>query len=180
MPDGSVEAGRSAFLDRFGWRGGHADVWASFSDATTLQALVDALAAPWSGRGITHVAGIESRGFLLGGAVAVRLGAGFVAVRKPGGLLPGPKLTVTSQPDYRGSSHELRMQAVLGCQDVVLMVDDWAERGSQAAAVRELTRLSGATFAGLSLLVDQLEDPVRAQFGRVTSLVTAAELGDPG
>jgi adenine phosphoribosyltransferase len=174
----AIDVARSAFLEQFCWRDGHADVWASFADARTLRVLVEGLAAPWLGRGVTRVVGLESRGFLLGGAVAVQLGVGFVAVRKPGGLLPGTKLTTKARADYRGLSHELRMQAVLSPDDVVLLVDDWAERGSQAAAVRELIELSGATFAGLSILVDQLEDTVRVRLGRVTSLVKAAELGD--
>ncbi len=155
-------------------------MWASFADAATLQALIEGLAAPWHDRGITKVLGIESRGFLLGGAVAVRLKAGFVAIRKPGGLLPGPKLLTGAQPDYRGLAHELRMQAVLGPGDVVLLVDDWAERGSQAMASRELTELGGASFAGLSVIVDQLDDQMRIRLGHVTSLVRAVELGEAG
>ncbi len=70
-----------------------------------------------------------------GGATAVELGAGFVAIRKSGtGLLPGPKVRTTASPDYRGLRHGVRMQAVLVEGDAVLMVDDWAEQGSQAAA----------------------------------------------
>jgi adenine phosphoribosyltransferase len=153
-------------------------VWPVFADAAALGAVVEGLAAAWRDHGITHVVGVEARGFLLGGAVAVRLGAGFVAVRKPGGLLPGPKLTVTARRDYRGRAHELRMQHVLRSDDIVLLVDDWAERGSQAAAVRELVEQCGARLAGLSLMVDQLDAAARAQFDRVTCLVQADELGD--
>ena len=137
------------------------------------------LAAPWREAGITKVIGIESRGFLLGGAVAMRLGVGFQAVRKVGGLLPGSKLTVNCAPDYRGTSHLLRMQDVLDVNDVLLLVDDWAERGSQAVGVRQLVERSGSKFAGVSLMVDQLDDQTRAMLGRVTALVRAAELGDP-
>ena len=63
-----------------------------------------------------------------------------------------------SAPDYRSRSHLLRMQAF---------------------AARELVEMCGAHFAGVSILVDQLEDEVRAKLGRVTSLVFASELGDP-
>jgi adenine/guanine phosphoribosyltransferase-like PRPP-binding protein len=127
----AVEAARHALLTRFAWHGGHADVWPVFADAAALGAVVEGLAAAWRDHGITHVVGVEARGFLLGGAVAVRLGAGFVAVRKPGGLLPGPKLTVTARRDYRGRAHELRMQHVLRSDDIVLLVDDWAERAAK-------------------------------------------------
>ncbi|HEU5271658.1 MAG TPA: phosphoribosyltransferase family protein [Jatrophihabitans sp.] len=175
----ALDAGRAAVLRSFSWRDGHADVWSVFADGPAFEAVVAALAAPWRESGISHVLGIESRGFLLGGAVAVRLGTGFVAIRKDGGLLPGPKLVADSRPDYRGLSHRLRMQCVLRAGHRVLLVDDWAERGSQASAVARLVEQAGAELAGLSLIVDQLDDDLRASLGRVTSLVRAGELGDP-
>ncbi len=170
-------AGRAAVLCHFGWRDGHADVWPIFADGPAFAAVVEALAEPWRRSRISHVLGIESRGFLLGGAVALQLGVGFVAVRKAAGLLPGPKLTVRSEPDYRGTRQLLRMQPVLGSADRVLLVDDWAERGSQATAVAELVERAGARLIGLSLIVDQLDDSRRARLGTISSLVRAAELG---
>jgi adenine phosphoribosyltransferase len=170
--------GRSAVLDRFRWVDGHADVWRVFADADALRAVVGELAAPWQEEGVTHVIGIESRGFLLGGAVAVALGAGFVAIRKEGtGLLPGPKMRATADEDYRGNRHELRMQSVLAASDRVLLVDDWAERGSQARAAQDLVLQSGAEFLGVSVVVDMLTTDVRTQLGTVTALVEALELG---
>ena len=108
------------------------------------------------------------------------LGVGFAAVRKEAGLFPGPKVSVQAAEDYRGLRHRLRMQAVLDERDRVLLVDDWAERGSQARAARHLVESTGATFLGVSLLVDQLEPATSAALGRITALVSAAELGDPG
>jgi adenine phosphoribosyltransferase len=175
----SVLVAREALLSKFTWRDGHADVWRVFADGSALAAVVAGLAAPWQDAGITKVIGIESRGFLLGGAVALRLGVGFQAVRKVAGLLPGSKLTVTCAPDYRGTSHELRMQDVLDANDIALLVDDWAERGSQAVGVRHLVESSGSSFGGVSLMVDQLDRKTRAELGKVTALVTADELGDP-
>ncbi len=70
------------------------------------------------------------------------------------------------------------MQETLGANDIALLVDDWAERGAQATAVRELVERAGARFAGVSLAVDELTDDVRETLARVTSLVRAAELGD--
>ena len=177
-PSCAVHAGRAAVLSTFSWRDGHADVWSIFADGPAFEAVVAALAEPWRESGISHVLGIESRGFLLGGAVALRLGAGFVAIRKAGGLLPGPTLAADSRPDYHGLSHRLRMQCVLRAGHRALLVDDWAERGSQAGAVATLVEQAGAELAGLSLIVDQLDDDVRASLGRVTSLVRAEELGD--
>lgn len=168
-----------SFLGRFRWQDGHADVWRAFEHGPTFAAVADGLAEPWVNAGITRVVGVESRGFLLGGAVALRLGVGFQAVRKAGALFPGRKLTVAAAHDYRGNAHELSMQDTLADADVVLMVDDWAERGSQAAAVRQLVELAGARFAGLSLIVDQLNADTRRGLVHVTALVAAADLGDP-
>lgn len=165
-------------LDLFRWEQGHADIWRVLADPQALRSVVAGLSAPWARAGVTHVVGIESRGFLLGGATAVALGAGFVAVRKSGtGLLPGPTVRTEADPDYRALRHRLRMQAVLGPQDVALMVDDWAEQGSQAAAARALVEQCGARWLGLSLVVDQLADDKRAALGSVTALVRADELG---
>ncbi len=175
-----MTAARTALLHDFRWNGGHADVWRVFVDADSLSAVIGGLAEPWRGNGVTHVVGIEARGFLLGAATAVALGAGFVAVRKADGLFPGEKVSTEAETDYRGFRHRLRMQAVLGPADRVLLVDDWAERGSQARAARQLVESLGATFVGASLMVDQLSPTVRSALGRVTALVMAHELGDPG
>jgi adenine phosphoribosyltransferase len=174
-----VDSARTALLAQFRWNGGHADVWRVFADGDALAAVVAGLVEPWRDQGVTRVAGIESRGFLLGAAAAVSLGVGFVAVRKADGLFPGAKLTTEAEEDYRGVRHRLRMQAVLTPSDRVLLVDDWAERGSQAHAARRLVESSGATFLGVSLLVDQLPRDTSRALGRVTALVTAEELGDP-
>lgn len=176
--DPVIEQARESLFKRFTWEKGHADVWRIFLDGSTFAAIVAGLAEPWRAAGITHVAGIESRGFLLGGAVANELAAGFQAIRKAGGMLPDPKIGTTTALNYRGLSHNLYMQDALSADDLVLLVDDWAEKGSQAAGARDLIEQSGARFAGVSLLVDQLDDSMRLKLRRVTSLVRAEELGD--
>jgi len=119
--------------ENFRWVDGHADVWRLFLDVEVLSAVVHELVAPWRDRGVTKVCGIESRGFLVGGAAAVALGAGFVAIRKAAGLFPGAKIAEQAEVDYRGTRHKLRMQRnALRPSDRVLLVDDWAEKGSQA------------------------------------------------
>jgi adenine/guanine phosphoribosyltransferase-like PRPP-binding protein len=175
----TVPAAREAFLEAFRWHDGHADVWRAFDDGPTFAAIIEGLSAPWVDTGITKVVGVESRGFLLGGAVAIRLGVGFTAVRKGAALFPGAKTYVETAADYRGQTHALSMQQTLTRDDAVLFVDDWAEKGAQALAVKTLVSPSGATWAGVSILVDQLQDAVRHRLGRVTSVVTADELGDP-
>lgn len=164
-------AARTALLDHFRWRAGHADVWPVFADAEAFAAVVAGLTEPWRDQRVTRVLGIESRGFLLGAAAALSLGVGFVAVRKATGLLPGPKVEMDANEDYRGQRHRLRMQPVLDAGDRVLLIDDWAESGSQARVARQLVELCGATFLGASVLVDQLSTEARSALVRVTFLV---------
>lgn len=166
-------------LDRFRWVHGHADVWRLFDEAPIFAAVVDGLVAPWRDRGITKVCGIESRGFLLGDAAALALGVGFAPVRKAAGLLPGDKVSEPTEPDYRGLRHTLRMQlSAIQPSDRVVMIDDWAESASQALAVKRLVERCDATFAGASLIVNQLSPASTAALGEVTQLVHADQLGD--
>ena len=168
-------------IGRIPWVGGHADVWRAFSDAALSPGLIGALAAPYRDSGITKVAGIEARGFILGAAVAAQLGAGFVAIRKEHGLFPGPKLVRTAEPDYRGNRCVLRLQrSSVAAGDRVVLVDDWAEMGSQALAARVLLEEAGATWMGVSLVVDQLTDEVRARLAPVRALLLAEQLGPDG
>jgi adenine phosphoribosyltransferase len=169
--------GRDAFLRRFAWVGGHADVWRIFGDGEAFVAVVAGLVEPWSASGITKVCGIESRGFILGGAAAAMLGVGFVAIRKQGNLFPGPKREIETAPDYRGMRHVLQIQREsIQTGDRVLLVDDWIERGSQASAARVLIEGSGGMLVGIAVMVDQLDDSQREQLLPLTSLVTAKEL----
>jgi adenine phosphoribosyltransferase len=167
---------REAVLSRFRWVGGHADVWRLFSDGEVFGVVVSALAEPF--RDATKIVGIEARGFILGAAVAFELGVGFAAIRKPGGLFPGPKSSQRTTRDYRGKEYELAVQReAISSQDRVVLVDDWAEAGAQALAAGGLVESCGATFEGVSIVVDQLSDDARARIGRVHALVRAEELG---
>jgi adenine/guanine phosphoribosyltransferase-like PRPP-binding protein len=71
------------------------------------------------------------------------------------------------------------MQQTLGPGDVALLVDDWAEKGAQASAVRQLVEMTGASFAGVSVAVDQLDDSTRQALGLVTALVRFEDLESP-
>lgn len=170
---------RALFLEHFRWEGHHADLWRIFRDPVALGAVVAGLAEPFRGSGLDAVIGIESRGFLLGGAVAVELGVGFVAVRKGEGLLPGPKVRRRTAPDYRGRSHELRLRTDdLRPGDRAVLVDDWAETGAQSAAVAALVREVGAELVGIAVVVDELAEAVRPALPPVHGLVTGADLPD--
>jgi adenine phosphoribosyltransferase len=149
-------------------------VWAIFRDN-------ERTASPFAALGITKVAGVESRGFILGAPVAVQLRVGFVAIRKDGGLYPGPKVECsTEDPDYRGNIHGLRVQrASLHTGDRVLLVDDWIETGNQAATASSMIADCGAELVGVSVVVDQLTEHRRADFRVVHSVISASEL-EPG
>jgi adenine phosphoribosyltransferase len=156
--------------------GGHADVWRLFDDATLLRDLAAALVAPFRDR-VTKVAGIESRGFILGTAAALELGVGFVPIRKAEGLFPGPKAVTGTEVDYRGNRHELRLQrAALRAGDQVLLVDDWIETGSQAKAAKSLVEACGAEFLGLAVVVRELEPERATGLGALHWLIASDEL----
>jgi adenine phosphoribosyltransferase len=151
---------------------GHADVWRLFDDAGRLAEIAEALVEPFRGE-VTKVAGIESRGFILGTAAALALGVGFVPVRKAEGLFPGPKAVAEAGTDYRGSRHTLRVQrAALAEGDRVLLVDDWVETGSQAAAAKQVVEWCGAELVGVATVVTELKPGAARSLGRLHALVS--------
>jgi adenine phosphoribosyltransferase len=109
--------------------------------------------------------------------MAAHTGAGFVAIRKSDGWLPGDVLERTTEPDWQGRSHSLRLQrGALTPDDRVVLVDDWYETGAQALAARELIEATGATMLGMSIIVDDLSDDVRERLGRLHALLRADAL----
>jgi adenine phosphoribosyltransferase len=114
-----------------------------FKDITTVlkqpelfSFIVDELTKKYTDRGITKVVCIESRGFILGGAIANRLGAGFVPVRKPG-KLPAEVIAVEYDLEYGTDSIEIHKDGVVS-QDVILLHDDLLATGGTARAATEL------------------------------------------
>jgi adenine phosphoribosyltransferase len=172
-----VSAFKDDFLARFRWIDGHADMLGLLVDAAFFSRAVEALAAPFRDRDITKVCAVEARGFPLGAGVALQLGVGFVAVRKSGSIHPGAKAERTTEPDWRGLRNVLRVQrSAFRPDDLVLLVDDWAEIGSQATAAKALIEECGASYAGLSLLVDQLPDNKREALAPVHAVALSEEL----
>jgi adenine phosphoribosyltransferase len=173
----STGSGASAFLRRFAWQQGHADVWRVFDDSEAFAAVVAELIGPWRAKHVTKVCGIEARGFILGGAASYALGVGFVAIRKEGHLFPGPKHRVVAALDYRDTRHVLEIQQQsVQTGDRVLLVDDWIERGSQAQAARELIERCGGDLVGIAVLVDELDDEIRDALPPLTSILSAGDL----
>ena len=156
---------------------GHSDTLGLFAEDGFLSRAAAAVAGPFREAAVRKVAGIEARGFVLASCVAVELGAGFVAIRKPGSIHPGPKVELTAPPDWHGLETTLRLQRhVIAAGDRVLIVDDWAETGSKASTARRLVESCGGVYAGLSLLVDQLPDRVREELQPVAAVALADEL----
>ena len=130
-----------------------------FYDVTTLlrdpdgfRLSIDTIATPFSNRGITLVVGIESRGFILGAAVADRIGAGFVPVRKPG-KLPSASVRATYDLEYGSDSLEMHRDAIDPGQRV-LIVDDLLATGGTARALAELIEGRGSVVVGCGFLVE--------------------------
>jgi adenine phosphoribosyltransferase len=130
-----------------------------FYDITTLlrdpmgfKAAVDLLSTPYTTRDIDVIVGIESRGFILGAAVAERIGAGFVPIRKPG-KLPSKALKETYDLEYGKDALEIHSDAIEKGQRV-LIVDDVLATGGTAAAATQLVRKLGADLQGLAFLIE--------------------------
>jgi adenine phosphoribosyltransferase len=130
-----------------------------FYDITTLlrdpegfKASIESLAAPFAGAGIDIVVGIESRGFILGGAVADRLGAGFCPIRKPG-KLPAETRRESFSLEYGTDAIEIHTDAIRPGQRV-LIVDDVLATGGTAKAAASLVKGLGGTLHALAFLIE--------------------------
>jgi adenine phosphoribosyltransferase len=130
-----------------------------FYDVTTLlrdpegfRAAIDQVVAPFSDRGITLVVGIESRGFILGAAVADRIGAGFVPVRKLG-KLPSVRVRATYDLEYGTDSLEMHQDAIERGQRV-LIVDDLLATGGTARATVDLVKQIGGVVEAVAVLIE--------------------------
>jgi adenine phosphoribosyltransferase len=128
------------------------DITTLLRDPDGLRGVIDALSDPFEDKGIDLVVGMESRGFILGGAVADRLGAGFVPVRKPG-KLPATTVRESYALEYGTDSLEVHEDAVTAGQNV-LIVDDVIATGGTAKATAALVRRLGGTVHALAFLIE--------------------------
>lgn len=128
------------------------DITPVLRDGRLFQDVVSDLCRPFRDRQVTHVMGIEARGFILGGAVAAALGAGFVPARKPG-KLPWERATESYELEYGSDALEAHRDA-LTPGNRVLVVDDVLATGGTAKAAGQLARGLGAELAGWSFLLE--------------------------
>lgn len=127
------------------------DVLPLLADPSLLARVVDAMAEPWAGR-VDKVVGIESRGFILGAPVALRLGVGFAPVRKAG-KLPGETLREDYDLEYGKATLEMQRAAVRHGERVLVVDDVIATAGTAQAAARLVER-AGARVEGHSFLLE--------------------------
>jgi adenine phosphoribosyltransferase len=128
------------------------DVTPLLADAGGFARCIDALAEPWQGSQVQAVCGIESRGFIFGAALAQKLHAGFVPLRKPG-KLPPPLVEVAYALEYGTDRLQARNDA-LRPGERTLIVDDVLATGGTLAAAGELVRKLGADLVGASVLIE--------------------------
>jgi len=128
------------------------DITTLLGDPRGFRDAVDALAAPYMGEDIDHVVGIESRGFILGAAVANALGSGFVPIRKPG-KLPSATHSESYNLEYGTDALEIHQDACTKDQRI-LIVDDVLATGGTARAAVDLVRRVGGNLVGVAFLIE--------------------------
>ena len=128
------------------------DITTLLGDARAFRRAVDELVQPWAGSKIDQVAGIEARGFILGGAVAHQLSAGFVPVRKKG-KLPRETVSITYTLEYGTDELEMHKDAVKPGEQVIL-VDDLIATGGTAEAAVKLLKGFGANVVAAVFVID--------------------------
>ena len=128
------------------------DVTTLFADARGFRMAIDQLLTPYAGMRIDKVAGLEARGFILGGAVAHQLSTGFVPIRKQG-KLPGSTIAQAYTLEYGEAVVELHVDALQPGEKVLLVDDLLATGGTAEAGIRLIERLGGEV-AGCAFVVD--------------------------
>jgi adenine phosphoribosyltransferase len=146
------------------------DITTLLGNARAFRRAVDELVQPWAGQKIDKVAGIEARGFILGGAVAHQVSAGFIPIRKKG-KLPHKRVSIAYSLEYGLDEMEMHEDAVTPGDRVVLVDDLIATGGTAEGAVKLLRQMGGEVLAACFIIdlpelggaakLRQLDVPVR-------------------
>jgi adenine phosphoribosyltransferase len=128
------------------------DITTLLGNARAFRRAVDALVQPWAGSKIDKVAGMEARGFILGGAVAHQVSAGFIPIRKKG-KLPHKRVTIAYSLEYGLDEMEMHEDAVTKGERVIL-VDDLIATGGTAEGAVKLLRRMGAEVLAACFVID--------------------------
>ena len=149
------------------------DITTLFGDARAFRRAVDELVQPFAGKKVDKVAGIEARGFILGGAVAHQLSTGFIPLRKKG-KLPHKTVSVEYALEYGTDTIEMHVD---GCAagEKVMLIDDLIATGGTALAAVKLLQDAGAEVVAAGFVIDLPElggaDKLRAAGVPVSTLV---------
>jgi adenine phosphoribosyltransferase len=128
------------------------DITTLLGNARAFRRAVDELVQPWAGQKIDKVAGIEARGFILGGAVAHQVSAGFVPIRKKG-KLPHKRVSMAYALEYGQDEIEIHADALVAGERVIL-VDDLIATGGTAEGAVKLLRQLGADVVATCFIID--------------------------
>ena len=150
------------------------DVTTLFKSSECLSMLADELYEMYKDKGITKVVGIESRGFILGGVLAARLGAGFVMARKPG-KLPAEVLEETYAKEYGTDTIQIHKDAISE-DDVVLLHDDLLATGGTMAATHRLVKKCGAKQTYVNFVIELSKLNGRKAFTEDVEVTTILKL----
>ncbi|MGO4711089.1 adenine phosphoribosyltransferase [Bradyrhizobium sp. 2TAF24] len=149
------------------------DITTLLGDARSFRRAVDELVQPWAGSKIDKIAGIEARGFIIGGAVAHQLSAGFVPIRKKG-KLPHATVRIAYSLEYGVDEMEVHADAIHPGERVIL-IDDLIATGGTAEGAVKLMRQIGAEVVAACFIVDLPElggaDKLRAMNVPVRTLM---------
>ena len=150
------------------------DVTTLFKDAKCLKELEDSLYEMYKDKGITKVVGIESRGFIMGAALAARLGAGFVMARKPG-KLPAETVEETYDKEYGKDTIQIHRDAI-DQNDVVLLHDDLLATGGTMNAAYKLVKRFQPQAAYINFSIELKELNGRSIFPKEAEVETLLQL----
>ena len=128
------------------------DITTLLGNARAFRRAVDALVQPWAGSKVEQIAGIEARGFILGGAVAHQLSAGFVPIRKKG-KLPHETVRIAYSLEYGLDEMEMHKDAIQAGEKVIV-VDDLIATGGTAEAACKLLQSMGAEIVAACFIID--------------------------
>ncbi len=128
------------------------DITTLLKDPQAFRIILNRLSRQYHGADIRKVAAIEARGFIIGGPLAFRLGAGFVPIRKPG-KLPADVYEATYSLEYGNNTLAVHKDAILPGERT-LIVDDLLATGGTAAAATELVKQLGGVIVGAAFLVE--------------------------
>ena len=146
------------------------DVTTLFKNAECLNEMLDSLYELYKNKGITKVVGIESRGFILGGALAAKLNAGFVMARKPG-KLPAETIEETYAKEYGTDCIQIHKDAISE-NDIVLLHDDLLATGGTMAATYRLVEKCGAKKTYINFVIELEELNGRKAFPEEVDVTT--------